>query len=104
VRREGQTLRRYVHIATGNYNPTSSSTYTDLGIFTADEAIGEDATEFFNYLTAYSKQKDYRKLLVSPVNLPRETDQLDRARDRHAKAGRPARIIASSIGWLTNKS
>ena len=94
VRREGQTLRRYVHIATGNYNPTSSSTYTDLGIFTADEAIGEDATEFFNYLTAYSKQKDYRKLLVSPVNLREKLTSLIERETAHAKAGRPARIIA----------
>ena len=94
VRREGQTLRRYVHIATGNYNPTSSSTYTDLGIFTADEAIGEDATEFFNYLTAYSKQKDYRKLLVSPVNLREKLTSLIERETAHAKAGRPARITA----------
>ncbi len=94
VRREGQTLRRYVHIATGNYNPTSSSTYTDLGIFTADEAIGEDATEFFNYLTAYSTPKDYRKLLVSPVNLREKLTSLIERETAHAKAGRPARIIA----------
>src|SRR5207253_9118830 len=94
VRREGQTLRRYVHIATGNYNPTSSSTYTDLGIFTADEAIGEDATEFFNYLTAYSSQKDYHKLLVSPVNLREKLTCLIERETAHAKAGRPAQIIA----------
>jgi len=94
VRREGQMLRRYVHIATGNYNPTLSSTYTDLGIFTADEAIGEDATEFFNYLTAYSKQKDYRKLLVSPANLREKLTSLIERETAHAKAGRPARIIA----------
>jgi polyphosphate kinase len=94
VRREGQSLQRYVHIATGNYNPKSSSTYTDLGIFTADEAIGEDATEFFNYLTAYSKQKDYRKLLVSPVNLREKLTSLIERETAHAKAGRPARIVA----------
>src|SRR5437763_3736706 len=94
VRREGSALRRYVHIATGNYNPTSSSTYTDLGIFTADEAIGGDATEFLNYLTAYSKQKDYRKLLVSPVNLREKLISLIERETSQAKAGRPARIIA----------
>ena len=94
VRREGKALRRYVHIATGNYNPTSSSTYTDLGIFTADEAIGEDATEFFNYLTAYSTPKDYRKLLVAPVNLRERLTSLIERETAHAKAGRPARIIA----------
>jgi polyphosphate kinase len=94
VRREGKALRRYVHIATGNYNPTSSSTYTDLGIFTADQAIGEDATEFFNYLTAYSTPKDYRKLLVAPVNLRERLTFLIERETAHAKAGRPARIIA----------
>jgi polyphosphate kinase len=94
VRREGAVLRRYVHIATGNYNPTSSSTYTDLGILTADEAIGEDATEFFNYLTAYSTSRDYRKLLVAPVNLRERLTSLIERETAHAKAGRPARIIA----------
>jgi len=94
VRREGPTLRQYVHIATGNYNPTSSSTYTDLGIFTADEQVGEDAAEFFNYLTGYSAQKEYRKLLVSPVNLRERLTELIERETSHAKAGRPARIIA----------
>ena len=94
VRREGEKLRRYMHIATGNYNPTSSSTYTDFGIFTADEKIGEDATEFFNYLTGYSKQKEYRKLMVSPVNLREKLNELIDRETAHAKAGRPARIVA----------
>jgi polyphosphate kinase len=94
VRREGHSLRRYVHIATGNYNPTSSSTYTDLGILTADEQIGEDATEFFNYLTGYSKQAEYRKLFVAPVNFRRKLTELIERETTHAKAGRPARIVA----------
>ncbi len=94
VRREGQNLRRYVHIATGNYNPTSSSTYTDLGLFTANEEIGEDASEFFNYLTGYSRQKHYRKLVVSPVNLREKLTELIERETGHAKAGRPARIVA----------
>lgn len=94
VRREGERLRRYMHIATGNYNPTSSSNFTDFGIFTADEAIGEDATEFFNYLTGHSNQKEYRKLLVSPVNLREKLNQLIERETLHAKAGRPARIVA----------
>ena len=94
VRREGETLRRYMHIATGNYNPTSSANFTDFGIFTADEAIGEDATEFFNYLTGYSKQENYRKLLVSPVNMREKLNELIERETAHAKAGRPARIIA----------
>lgn len=94
VRREGQALRRYVHIATGNYNPTSSSTYTDFGILTADEQTGEDATEFFNFLTGYSKQSEYRKLMVSPVNLREGLTQLIERETAHAKSGRPGRIVA----------
>jgi polyphosphate kinase len=69
VRKEGDVLRRYVHLATGNYNPTTAQTYTDIGMFTCDEAIGADATDLFNYLTGYSTKADYRKLLVAPVNL-----------------------------------
>ncbi|HEU5239747.1 MAG TPA: polyphosphate kinase 1, partial [Pyrinomonadaceae bacterium] len=76
VRREGDGLKRYVHIATGNYNPLSSTTYTDLGLFTTDDDIGADATEFFNYLTGYSQQSDYRKLLVAPVNLRQKLTEL----------------------------
>ena len=94
VRREGEALRRYVHVATGNYNPTSSSTYTDFGIFTADEEIGADATEFFNYLTGYSSQKNYRKLLVSPVNLREKITEMIKRETAHAKFGKPARIVA----------
>ncbi len=94
VRREQGALARYVHIATGNYTPTSSSTYTDLGLLTADEEIGADATEFFNYLTGYSGQQNYRRLLVSPVNLREKLTALIERETRNAKAGRPARIIA----------
>ena len=56
VRREGDSLKRYVHIASGNYNPTTSCTYTDVGMVTADDEIGADATELFNYLTGCSRQ------------------------------------------------
>ena len=62
-------LHRYVHLATGNYNPTTSRIYTDLGLLTADEEIGADITDFFNFLTGYSYQTDYRSLLVAPINL-----------------------------------
>ncbi len=94
VRREGDSLNRYVHIATGNYNPTASCTYTDFGLFTTDQDIGADASEFFNYLTGYSHQKDYRKLLISPVNLREKlTDRINRETE-HAKSGREARIMA----------
>ncbi len=94
VRREHGALRRYVHIATGNYTPTSSSTYTDLGLLTAEKEIGTDATEFFNYLTGYSRQQNYRRLLISPVNLREKLTALIERETANARTGRPARIIA----------
>ncbi|MGI8734424.1 MAG: polyphosphate kinase 1 [Pyrinomonadaceae bacterium] len=94
VRREGDSLTRYTHIASGNYNPTTSCTYTDVGLFTADDQIGADATELFNYLTGCSRQTDYQRLFVAPVTLrDRINGLIDREIENH-KAGRPARIIA----------
>lgn len=69
VRREACGLRTYAHIGTGNYNPATARLYTDLGLFTDDEAITQDILELFNYLTGFSKQTSYRKLLVAPLNL-----------------------------------
>lgn len=69
VRREGETIRRYVHLATGNYNAVTAHLYTDIGVFTCDEEIGADVSDLFNYLTGYSAKAAYRKLLVAPVNL-----------------------------------
>lgn len=94
VRREGDSLKRYMHIASGNYNPTTSCTYTDVGLFTADEEIGADASELFNYLTGCSRQTEYRKLLVAPVNLREKMIGLIEREISHSQAGKPARIIA----------
>jgi polyphosphate kinase len=94
VRREGDVLRRYVHAATGNYNPQTSAAYTDLGLLTVDEAIGEDVTELFNFLTVYSRHDDYRKLLVAPTNLRPKMLGLIKREAEYAESGRPARIIA----------
>jgi polyphosphate kinase len=69
VRRESGAIRRYLHIATGNYNVVTAHLYTDIGMLTCDEDLGADATDLFNFLTGYSAQKDYKKLLVAPVNL-----------------------------------
>jgi polyphosphate kinase len=69
VRREGDVMRRYVHLGTGNYNPQTARLYTDLSLFTCDEQIGADATDLFNYLTGYSAKTALRKLLVAPVSL-----------------------------------
>jgi polyphosphate kinase len=94
VRREGDSLKRYVHIASGNYNPTTSTTYTDLGMFTVDDEIGRDATELFIYLTGFSNQKDYRKLMVAPVALREQLNALFDREIEHKRHGRPAHIIA----------
>ncbi len=93
IRNEDDNLRQYVHIATGNYNPITSGFYTDLGLFTADEEIGADAVELFNYLTGFSRQKEYRRLLVSPVNMRESMLALIKRETAHARSGRPARII-----------
>ena len=94
IRREGKVLQRYVHIATGNYNPTTSRIYTDLGLFTCDEGIADDATNVFNSLTGYSQFTDYGCLLVAPLNLRKRIVKLIRRETAHAKAGRSGRIIA----------
>ncbi|NJL65972.1 MAG: polyphosphate kinase 1, partial [Microcoleus sp. SM1_3_4] len=69
VRREEGCIRRYVHIGTGNYNPKTAGLYTDLGVLSCREDLGKDLTDLFNYLTGYSRQVAYRKLLVAPVNM-----------------------------------
>jgi polyphosphate kinase len=69
VRKEGEHIRRYIHMATGNYNAVTAQIYEDIGMFTSDRDMGADATDLFNYLTGYSSKKEYRKLLVAPVNL-----------------------------------
>lgn len=93
VRRERDKLNRYVHIATGNYNPFTSRNYTDIGLLTADEDIGADATSLFNFLTGYSQQDEYRKLLVAPLNLRERFVELIHREIENKKSGAPARII-----------
>ena len=93
VRREGEAIRRYVHLATGNYNATTARLYTDLGLFTCDEDIGADATDLFNYLTGYSAKSDYRKLLVAPINLRRKFEALIEREIEHQLKGERGHII-----------
>jgi polyphosphate kinase len=69
VRKEGEGIRRYVHLGTGNYNPTTARLYTDIGLLTCHPDFGADVSELFNFLTGYSKQTRYRKLLVAPITL-----------------------------------
>ncbi|HIK09610.1 MAG TPA: RNA degradosome polyphosphate kinase [Oscillatoriaceae cyanobacterium M33_DOE_052] len=94
VRREDQRMRRYVHIGTGNYNPKTARIYTDLGLLSCRDDLGADLTDLFNFLTGYSRQKSYRKLLVAPVNMrDRMTAMIERETE-YAKNGQYARIVA----------
>ncbi len=93
VRQEEDGIRRYVHLATGNYNAITSNIYEDIGLFTCDEAIGEDATDLFNFLTGYSTQQDYRKLFVAPLNLRQKLSALIEREIGHAKKGEKAHLI-----------
>ncbi len=94
VRREKQELRSYMHIGTGNYNSKTSSLYTDLGLLSSDPQIGQDLVELFNYLTGFSKQQSFRKLLVAPVTLRRGIEERIRREIEHARAGRGGHIRA----------
>ncbi|MEO1145521.1 MAG: polyphosphate kinase 1 [Cyanobacteria bacterium J06638_22] len=94
VRQEGDHIRRYIHIGTGNYNPKTARLYTDLGIMTCRDDLGADLTDLFNFLTGYSRQHSYRKLLVAPVNLRDRMTSMIRREIDHAHSGTGGRIIA----------
>jgi polyphosphate kinase len=93
VRQEGETIRRYMHLATGNYNAITAQLYEDIGIFTCDEDIGADATDLLNYLTGYSAKTDYRKLLVAPINLRDRMDALIEREIEHQRNGEQGHLI-----------
>jgi len=101
VRREENSLQTYTHVATGNYNPTTSKVYTDLGLLTSNPEIGDDATDLFNYLTGFSLQKEYSQLMVAPLNLRDRMLTLIERETAHARKGRPARI-AAKVNRLTD--
>ena len=93
VRQEKEKIRRYVHIGTGNYNPKTAKLYTDLSLFSCREDLGADLTDLFNFLTGYSRQKSYRKLLVAPVNLrERMIEMIDREAE-NCRQGKTGRIV-----------
>ena len=94
LKREKEELRSYVHIGTGNYNSKTSRLYTDLGLLSARQDLGQDLVELFNYLTGFSKQQSFRKLLVAPVTLRSGMEALIRREIEHANAGRGGHIIA----------
>ncbi len=94
VRREEDGIRRYVHLGTGNYNDATAKLYTDVGLFTCSESIGEDATAVFNMLSGYSEPLKWNKLSLAPLWLKGRFLALIEREKKHAEEGRPARIIA----------
>ena len=89
VRREHDGIRRYVHLGTGNYNPTTARLYTDLSFFTCRREFGEDASALFNLLTGYSQGNHWNKLIVAPAHLANRLDAPDRARAGTRRGGQP---------------
>jgi polyphosphate kinase len=103
VRRERDGLRRYVHLATGNYNAVTARVYGDLGFFTSDPDIAEDVSDLFNALTGYSRKRQYRKLLVAPVNMRDEIlRRIEREIECHRRAG--SGHLAFKINALVDKA
>jgi polyphosphate kinase len=94
VRREADGIRRYVHIGTGNYNSRTARVYTDLGLFTSDNDVGADLSDLFNSLTGFSRQTQYRRLLVAPGNMRERFLELIERERGNAKLGIDARIVA----------
>jgi len=93
VRREFDGVNRYVHLSTGNYNTTTAKIYTDIGFFTTNKEICTDATDIFNYLTGYSKQTDFKKLIVAPINMREKFTTLILREAENVKAGGEGKII-----------
>jgi len=93
VRREEGAIRRYLHLATGNYNVVTARLYTDIGMLTCDAELGADVTDLFNYLTGYSAKRNYAKLLVSPVNLRERFEALIQREINHQIKGKSGHLI-----------
>jgi polyphosphate kinase len=107
VRKEGKKVRRYVHLGTGNYNPTTALIYTDLGLFTADKTMADDVSALFNFLTGYSQKYDWQKLAVAPMDLKLRTLALIDEQAERARQGKKSRIFAklnSLVDRLTIES
>jgi polyphosphate kinase len=94
VRQESKTIRRYLHVGTGNYNPKTANIYTDLGLLSCNEELGADLTDLFNFLTGYSLQKSYRKLLVAPFSLRDRMIAMIRREIEVCRNGGTGRIVA----------
>jgi polyphosphate kinase len=103
VRKEGDVIRRYAHLSTGNYNSVTAQLYTDIGMLTCDPAIGADCTDLFNYLTGYSVKTSYRKLLVAPVTLRERFQKLIEREIEHQQKGRGGHLILKMNALVDRK-
>lgn len=102
IRQEGRELKRYVHMGTGNYNDTTARLYTDIGLFSTNPAIGEDASQLFNLITGYSDADQWQAITVAPTGMKDRLFSLIQREAEHAAAGRPAKIIAK-MNSLSNQ-
>ena len=93
VRKEGDVIRRYAHLSTGNYNSVTAQLYTDIGMMTCDAEIGADCSDLFNYLTGYSAKSKYRKLMVAPISLRGRMEELILREIDHQANGRGGHLI-----------
>ena len=103
IRREGQQLRRYLHLGTGNYNHITARHYEDIGLLTCDDDLGADATDIFNFLTGYSKVSEFRRMLVAPINLRQKFSKLLKREIKHAQAGRQGHVIFKCNSMVDRK-
>ena len=103
VRQEGDRIRRYLHLSTGNYNAVTANLYTDIGYLTCDEDIAADATNLFNYLTGYASEHHYRKLLVAPVTLRQRLEELIEREIEIQKRGGLGHLILKTNGLIDRR-
>src|ERR1039458_963754 len=103
IRKEGDTIRRYAHLSTGNYNSITAQLYTDIAMLTCDPAIGADCTDLFNFLTGYSAKTAYRKLLVAPMTLRQRMQAMIEREIEHQRSGRGGHLIMKMNALVDRK-
>jgi polyphosphate kinase len=103
IRRDPDRIRRYVHLSTGNYNPATARIYTDVGLLTCDDLVGEDAAALFDMMTGYVQPQRWNKLVVAPHGLREWTIGMIDRETGHRKAGRPARVVAKINSLVDNE-